>query len=127
MVKIFSVFLSLLVTALFGFSSPSLVKANSVDLAREYPFGNVSTLSDAIGRLIGPAFSIAGTAVVIYFIWGSAKIVFSQGDKNEVAAARQMITHAIIGFVLLIVMFIIFQYLPQFLGFNFRVISLPTK
>lgn len=96
-----------------------------VSLGEQFGFGHVTSLSQGIGFLIPVGLSVAGTAVLIYFIWGAFDLVFSGGDKAKVQAARDKITHAIIGFMLLIFMFVIFQYLPEFLGFNFRVISLP--
>jgi len=96
-----------------------------VNIADQFSFGDIKSLSQGIGFLIPVGFSIAGTAVVIYFIWGALDLLLSGGDKTKVQDARSKITHAIIGFVLLIFMFIIFQYLPEFLGINFRVIELP--
>jgi len=96
-----------------------------VNLADQFSFGHITSLSQGIGYLIPVAFSVAGTAVVIYFIWGAFDLVFSGGDKTKVQDARNKITHAIIGFMLLFAMFLIFQYVPEFLGFNFRIIELP--
>lgn len=88
----------------------------SLDLAKEYGFGNINTFGEGLSKLVGPAFSVAAASVVIYFLYGAIKLMVSGGDKNEVAGARAMITHAIIGFVLLMMMFLILQFVPQFLG-----------
>lgn len=96
-----------------------------VNLGEQFSFGHIKTLSDGIQYLIPVGFSVAGTAVVIYFIWGAFDLIFSGGDKTKVQDARDKITHAIIGFILFILMFVIFQFVPEFLGINFRVIQLP--
>lgn len=89
-----------------------------VFIREHYGFGDVLSLGTGIQRLTYPAFSIATLAVVLYFVIGAFKLLISHGDKGEVAAARAMITHAIIGFVLLIFMYLIFQFIPQWFGFQ---------
>lgn len=56
-------------------------------------------------------FSIATALVTIYFLWGAFKYLVSAGNKEETAGARDMITHAIIGFIILIFAFLILQFL----------------
>lgn len=89
-----------------------------VDIKKDYAFGEIESLGQSIQLLVIPAFSIATLAVVIYFLVGVIKLLISGGDKNAVASARAMITHAIIGFILLILMFFIFQFIPQWFGFQ---------
>ena len=99
----------------------------AADLGEEYSFGHIKSLAEGIGYLITPALSIAGLAVLLYFIFGAFKLVFSAGDKTAVAEARGMIVHAIIGLILLLLMFVIFQFIPEFLGINFRIIGTPIQ
>lgn len=77
--------------------------------------GDFNTLGGALGLLIGPAFMLAGVAVTIYFLIGAFRFLMSGGDKDAVSGARNMITHAIIGFILLMMMFLLLQFIPQFL------------
>lgn len=95
--------------------------AQGFSLGPEYGFGKFNTLGEALGTLVMPGFSIAATAVAIYFIIGSFRYLLSAGDKNATQGAKDMITHAIIGFILLMMAFLIIQFIPQFLdlrGFN---------
>lgn len=110
---------------LFLFMVSPVKAQTTVSLTEQYGFGWITSLSQALGYLVQPALTIAATAVLIYFIVAAFKLVFSAGDKNAVAEARGMITHAIIGLLLLFFMFVIFQFIPDFFGFNFRIISLP--
>lgn len=87
-----------------------------VDLSEQFGFGNITTLGAGFNRLVGPAFAIAGVAVVIYLLIGGLKYMTSGGDKNAIASAQQMMTHAIIGFVLLVLLFVIVQFVPEFFG-----------
>ena len=98
--------------------SVSPVFAQEVDLRKEYAFGWVTSLSEALGVLVQPAFAIAGTTVVFYIIFAGAKLVFSGGNKSRLEEAQGMIKSAIIGFVLLLLMFVILQFVPEFLGLH---------
>jgi hypothetical protein len=92
--------------------------AASTPLTNKFAFGGLNSLGEGIGRLIPPAFSLAAVALVLYILIGGFKYMTSGGDKNAVASARAMITHAIIGIALLIMLFLILAILPQLLGFR---------
>lgn len=85
-----------------------------IDIGSCFGLGNIASLGQAISLLVMPVFSLATTAVVIYFLWGAFNYLKSGGNKEEIANAQQMITHAIIGFIILIFAFFILQYIPQF-------------
>lgn len=91
------------------------------NLQTTYDFGNVGSLGEAINKLVVPAFSIATTAVVIYFLVGGFIWLTSGGDKEGTGKAREMITHAVIGFLLLMFIFLILQFIPEFFGFDFTI------
>jgi hypothetical protein len=98
--------------------------AYAVDLGKEYPLGAINSLGEGFGYLVGPGFAIAAIAVVFYFLIGAFKILVSGGDKGAMASAQAMITHAIIGFILLMLMFIILQFIPQAFGLTgFKIIG----
>ncbi|MBI4037063.1 hypothetical protein HY385_01425 [Candidatus Daviesbacteria bacterium] len=94
-----------------------------IDLSQQYGFGDVGSLGEGVQRLVEPTFIIATAAVTIYFIIGSFRFLISSGDKESVAKSRSMITHSIIGFILLILLFLIMQFIPEFLGINFSIIQ----
>lgn len=87
-----------------------------VNLGCIYGFGNILTLGEGVNRLTMPAFAIAAAAVVVYFLIGGVRFLLSGGDKNAVDSARRMITHAVIGFIILIFAYLILQFIPQFFG-----------
>jgi len=86
-----------------------------VNLKTNFGFGDILNLGQGFNRLVMPVFEIAGVAVLIYLIIGGIKYMTSAGDKNAVASAQQMITHSIIGFILLVLLFVIIQVIPEFL------------
>lgn len=72
--------------------------------------------------LVGPVFSAATAIVVIYFLLGAFKYLKAGENKEEVQGAKDMMTHAIVGFIILIFAFLILQFLLSSLfgieGFN---------
>lgn len=82
-----------------------------VNIGKEFGFGEITSLGQMVSQLVPTAFALAAVAVIIYFLIGSFKFLTSGGDKEAVAGARGMITHAIIGFIILIFAFLIVQFL----------------
>lgn len=82
----------------------------TVDLKTEYGFGDIGSLGEGLSRLAPATFSIATALVVFYFLVGAFKLLTSAGDKEAVASAREMITHAIIGFIILMFVFLVLQF-----------------
>lgn len=75
------------------------------------------TLGSFITKILPIIFAIASLMVVFYFIIGAFELITSQGDKAHIVSARSKIYHSIIGFILLIAMFLVVQYIiPTILG-----------
>ena len=91
-------------------NSPSLTYAQ-VNIGDKFGFGDIKSVGEGASKGILPLFSLLAAIVVIYFVWGSLKFILSRGNKEEVAEARGMITHAIVGFILLMFVFLILQFL----------------
>lgn len=82
-----------------------------VKIGEKFGFGGLASLGEVTSRIVTPIFSIAAAAVIIFFLWGAFKWLKSGGNKEEIAGARQIITHTIAGFILLIFAFLILQFL----------------
>ena len=87
-----------------------------VNLADNYAFGGYGTLGELLSHLLPTIFSIAGVGVVFSFLIGAFRIITSGGNKEAIAGARAMITHAIVGFVLLMLVFLFALFIVGFLG-----------
>lgn len=86
------------------------------DISSQFDFATFATLGGFAYKLINLAFSIAALMVVFYFIIAAIEIINSQGDKAHLVSARSKIYHSIIGFILLIVLYLIIRYLIPALG-----------
>src|SRR3989344_4887455 len=100
--------LFLLFTFYFLLLTPAYAKVN---IGESFGFKDIKSLGQGTSQLIMPFFSLAAVIVVIYFMVGAYKYLTSGGNKEEVEGARQMITHAIIGFILLMFAFLVIQFL----------------
>lgn len=96
--------------------------AHAVDLSKQFAFGHYQSLGQATSDLITPVFEIAGIILITYFLWGAVKLIMASGEKEQMIKARDQITHAILGFLILMFAFLIVEYLPEFFGLNFSII-----
>ena len=90
---------------------PSPPYPSGVPIGDCFGFGGIRSLAQGTSQLIIPFFSIASFLVIIYFLFGAFKYLRAGGNKEEIEGARQMITHAMIGFIILIFAFFIIQFL----------------
>lgn len=93
-----------------------LQKTRDITGEFDLSYGDLSTFVSTLSPLV---FSIAAVMVMFYFIIGAFELITSQGDKGHIVSARSKIYHSIIGFILLILIFLIMQYIPKALGINF--------
>jgi heme O synthase-like polyprenyltransferase len=83
-----------------------------VEIDKEFGFAGegFSTLGEVVSKLVAPMFAIAAAAVVLYFLFGAFKFIQSRGNKEEAAAAQNIIIHSVIGFIILMFAFLILQF-----------------
>lgn len=98
------------------------------NISDQFGFGKLGGEELSLGLLVNmlsvTAFSVASMMVVFYFIIASFELITSQGDKAHVVSARSKIYHSLIGFVILIILFFVMQYLLPALGVeNLKVFS----
>lgn len=95
-----------------SYSAPIFAQAPSpLPLDKDFALGDIKTLGEGTTRLMRPIFSIATLLVVIYFLLAAFKYMKAGANKEDVEGAKQMITHSLIGFVLLMFAFLILQFL----------------
>lgn len=82
-----------------------------IPIGEHFGFGNIGSLGDATTKLVNPAFEIAAAVVIIFFLWGAFKYLQAGENKEEISAAKQMIIHAITGFIILMFTFLVLQFL----------------
>ena len=85
-------------------------------------FENIGVL---LGNIIIAAMVIAGLMVFFYLIMGGIQYISSGGDKAQAEAARNRITYALIGLVIVVGSFAITKLIEAFFGINIINFELP--
>lgn len=78
-----------------------------------------------ISNIISVAMVLAGLIVFAFLVWGGVQWITSGGDKAGVEAARNRITAALIGLVIVAAAYAIMRILEAFFGTC--IISCPIK
>lgn len=73
-------------------------------------------LNTIIQNTVTIIFVIAALLVLFYLVIGAIQWITSGGEKENVAKARSRITHALIGFAILALAFLIVNVVGQLLG-----------
>jgi hypothetical protein len=83
---------------------------NAIFLFRAHTIGSLITF------LLPYIFVFSGLAMLLFLIWGGFTLMTSAGDAKAVKSGQQMVTNAIIGFLLVITAFWIVQILQAIFG-----------
>ena len=81
------------------------------------PLVGIDNLNDVVQTGIIFLYPLAALILLFVLIWGGYDFLMSRGDAEKVNKGRQKITAAIIGFVLLMLSYLI----TQIIGFIFGV------
>ncbi len=74
--------------------------------------GFVKSASNAtLGTVLNAIYVIAGVVGVLIIVFAGYKFVTSNGDANQVAAAKKAILGAVIGIIIVMIAFTVTQYL----------------
>ncbi len=90
--------------------------------------GSTADIGKVVTFVVGVLSVIAVLATLFYLVWGAIKWIMSGGDKSKVEAARGQIVAAIIGFVIVVLSFVIINVVAQILGLGniFTGLKVPT-
>lgn len=77
---------------------------------------NLTSLGSIISTVIPYLFGIAGFLLLLYLIFGGFSYMLSGGDPKAVESAKQKITNAVIGFVIIFAAYWLVQILGIVLG-----------
>lgn len=92
--------------------------SNQVDLGTQYAFGGskFQTIGQLISRILPIVFAVSGIVVIFWFLYAAIKYLTAGANKEEVAKARSMIANSLVGFLLLMLVFIIAQFIMAYFG-----------
>jgi len=93
--------------------------------------GNVTTaagpaFSSLIRALIGFALVAGSIAFIFWFLTGALQWITSGGDKDRVQRARDRISNAVLGLIILFSIYAALWLISRFLGVNLLYFTLPS-
>ena len=71
-----------------------------------------------ITSIMNIVLTIGVVAVLFYLIWGGIEYITSGGDKSKTEGARNKITSAIVGLIILVSAWAILQFVQTLLNIN---------
>ncbi len=90
------------------------IKVNGITM--QGPLVGYNNIGDIINHVVPFVISIAGIILFFVLMWGGLDYVASQGAPEKLKTANAKITAAIIGFVLLVLAFLITRILSYIFG-----------
>ena len=100
------------------FLSAGTALAQITNPAVEGPLGNegtTETFTNYFASLWKAILAIGAIATLVLFLWGAMEWIVSGGDKGKLENARNRLTNAIIGLIILEGAFVILQFLSTLL------------
>lgn len=122
----------LLVSAPSVFAIDPAKKASSSNNQTDITFyGDLFNFSskpqDLVAFFVNAAFVVAILLTLVYLIWGGINWIMSGGDKEKVGAARSKIVAAIVGLILVILSYVILNFVLVIMtGSGINGLKLPT-
>lgn len=106
-IKNFAVTTSAATGALVASATPAFAQTTAGNL--EVPPGFFGNFGDLFNRLLTFVLTIGALLVFMYLIWGGIEWITSGGDKGKTESARNKITAAVVGLIVLAAAFAILQ------------------
>jgi len=80
------------------------------------PLSGITTFAEAFGVIMNVVLGIGISLTVIYLIFGGIQYIMSRGDQKATQEARQSLTNAVIGFIVVVGAFTIKTILGSAIG-----------
>jgi len=104
-------------TALFLSVSSVLANSSTIDIGTvEGGPGWAANLGSIISTALSFVMALAALIVFMYLIWGGIEWITSGGDKSKTESARNKITAAVLGLIVLAASYAILLLMLQVLG-----------
>ena len=89
----------------------------------DWPYKNVGVF---VGNIIIASMVLAGLVTFLMLVWGGVQYITSSGDKAQTESARNKMTYALIGLVIVIGSYGIIKLIEAFFGINILQSRFPT-
>lgn len=93
-------------------------QAETKSITVNKPTGFYTSFETMISQVLNIALIVGVIIVLFYLIWGGIDWMTSGGDKGKTESARNKITAAIIGLIILVSSWAIMMFVQQILGLS---------
>ncbi|MFH0749888.1 MAG: hypothetical protein V1917_03165 [Candidatus Gottesmanbacteria bacterium] len=83
-------------------------------------------IGSLISNIVGLLFIFAFLLTLLYLIMGGIQWLTSGGEKAQLEQARNKITNALVGLVIVAAAYAIFTLVGQFLGIDIKALIIPS-
>ena len=102
----------------FALSASTVMAATLKDVDIQPGTGFATSFGGMMNGLISFVMVIAAVLVFFYLIWGGIEWITSGGDKGKTESARNKITSAVIGLIVIAASYAVLTLALNFLGFS---------
>ena len=102
------------ISAMVAAATPAFAQVSDVTA----PTGFFTDIGELINGVLNFVMVIAALLVFMYLIWGGIEWITSGGDKGKTESARNKITSAVVGLIVLAASYAILLIVLRFLGYS---------
>jgi Type IV secretion system pilin len=119
-ISILAVLLAFLVLPYFVFAQSPLNALQNVGNSAGYQQANNTSVASIAGAIVAAILSLLGVIFIILIIYAGILWMTAQGDEPKLEKAKKIITNAIIGLIITIGVFGIYQLVNLFIYQNLK-------
>lgn len=98
------------------YASTGIGELDAVDLNSARGTFGFDSLSDAVNTLVTIIFFVAGLVAFLFILWGAVNYIMAGDDASKTEAARKRITNAVVGLILVALVYVIWLIAAQIFG-----------
>ncbi len=106
--------------------SPVFAQAINITPGGQFAGLNNITIANIISAIIILVLIVAALIFFFMLVWGGIRYITSGGDKGQTEAARNQITAALIGLVIVFAAWAIINLVNLFFGINILSLNIPN-
>ena len=106
------------VTSAYAQDGTGISELDNVNLSEAQGTFGFGSLSEAVNTLVTVIFFVAGLAAFLFILWGAVSYIMAGDDASKLEAARKKITNAVVGLILVALVYVIWLIAAQIFGID---------
>jgi len=100
-------------------------RANPTYVVEDVP--TIYGLEAMVANILNIIIGLAGVVLLLVLIGGGFGYITSGGDKEKTAKAKNTLTYAILGLVIILGAWLIIRLIEEFTGLNLHIFQIPKR